>query len=471
MPDIALTPGLLGRPRLDLPAVRAVNVYYEASDGGPSKSVRTSRPGLTQVYDLGIGPILRTFQKPGLFNSLPFNVSGGSLYLGSTLLGVVAYSSAPRFAAAQTYLALVVGGALYIYDGTTLTLIEFFDDGVSRLPPFSSVAVLYNIWVYTVVGSNQFFFSAVGNPGVINAANFSAAQVSPTPTVEVAALAEELYFFKTDTVEIWDFTDSLTAPFAESPGRTYSRGCAAQGSVSLLDNSLFWIGDDFSVYRTGTVPQRLTPTTSYVEDRLKAEANAGDIALVTAMSFNIEGHAFYVVNLPMLNESYAYDAQSKFWFQWGTQQPLQAEPGVWLPQTCSGQGDQVYLGSSVDGRVWLADETNHTDDGIPMRCVVGAARWIEENVERANNLSIQMVRGVATSNVPDPQIWMRWSEDGGRTWTSWTPGSLGPIGAYRWRASWHSLGLIRQPGREFEFAIMDAVNVTLESATINPGRR
>lgn len=451
--------------------MRCVNAYLEATPGGPGKDVRTSRPGLTQAYDIGAGPILRTFQKPGLFNSLPFNVSGGSVYMGSTLLGEIAYSAAPRFAAAQNYLALVVGGALYVYNGTALTLVEFFDDGYSLLPPFSSVAVLYNIWVYTVVGSNQFYFSAVGNPASINAANFSAAQVSPTPTVEVAVLAEELYFFKTDTMEIWDFTGVLTAPFAESPGRTYSRGCAAQGSVCLLDNSLFWIGDDYSVYRTGTVPQRLTASTSYVEDRLKAEANAGDIAAITAMSFNIEAHAFYVINLPILSESYAYDAQTKQWFQWGTQQPLQAEPGVWLPQTCAGQGDQIYLGSSIDGRVWTADETNHTDDGIPMRVVVGGARWIQEGVERANNLAIQMVRGIATSAVPDPLIQMRWSEDGGRTWTSWTQGSVGPIGGYRFKVSWHSLGLIRQPGREFEFAISDSVNVTLESATLNPARR
>src|SRR5215472_3054585 len=119
MPDLALTPGLYGRPRLNLPAVRAVNLYAEESPGGPTKLIRTRRPGLERIYNVGAGPVLRTFQKPGLFNSLPFIVSGNSLYMGSTLLGTVAYSAFPRFAAAQTFLALVVGGALYIYDGTT----------------------------------------------------------------------------------------------------------------------------------------------------------------------------------------------------------------------------------------------------------------------------------------------------------------------------------------------------------------
>lgn len=445
-----------------------VNAYVESSPGGPTQAVRTSRPGLTASLNIGAGPILRSFQQPGLFNGDVFNVSGGELYRGNTSLGTVAYSQAPRFATAQNFLALVVGGALYVYDGSTFGAVTFFDDGVSPLPSFSSVAVLYNIWVFGVAGSNQFFFSAVGNPRSINGANFSAAQTSPTPIVEIATLAEELYFFKSAYgVEVWDYTGVLTAPFAESPGRTYARGCAAQGSVAQLDNSLFWVGDDFTVYRTGTVPERVS--TSLIEDRLRA--TGASIAQITALTFNIEGHVFYVLNLPALNESYAYDCQTKQWFQWGTQQPNRAEPGVWLGNTATGQGETIWIGSAVDGKVYLLDPSNHSDDGTSIRIVISGAHWIKEGVARANNLALQMVRGVATFAVPDPLVQMRWSEDGGRTWTSWMTGSVGPIGGYRWKVSWHSLGLVRQPGREFEFAIADAVNVTVESATINPARR
>lgn len=465
--ELQLTTGHTGRPRLSLPPVRMVNAYLEASPGGPSQAVRTSRAGLTTQFIIGAGPILRSFQKPGLFSSGVFNVSGGELYLDQALLGAVSYSNAPRFAAAQNFLALTVGGALYIYNGMALTLQEFFDDGISLLTPFSAMAVLYNIWVYAVAGSNQFFFSAVGNPAIINAANFGAAQVSPTPIVEIAVLAEELYFFKTDTVEIWDYTGSLTAPFAESPGRTYARGCAAQNSVTLTDNSLFWVGDDFTVYRSGTVPQRVS--TSYIEDRLKK--TGASISQMTALTFNLEGHVFYVMNLPSINESYAYDCQSKEWFQWGTQQPLVQEPGVWVGQTATGQGQTVYVGSASDGRVFLADPENHSDDGTPIRFVIAGALWIEKDVMRANNIALQMVRGVATITTPDPKAWMRWSDDGGQTWTSWYEGAMGPVGGYRWKVSWHSLGLITQPGREFEFAIADAVNVTVESVTMNPARR
>lgn len=461
---------MIGRPRLDLPPVRAVNCYLEKSPGGPSGEVRTTRPGLFYQYTIGAGPILRTFQRPGVFWGSVFNVSGNSLYRDQTMLGGVAYSRSPRFTAAQTYLALTSGGALYIYNGTTFRAQTTFDDGVSPLPAFGGQVVLYNIWVYFVAGTNEFFFSQVGNPGVINAANYGSAQVSPTPIVEVAVLAEEIYFFKTDTVEIWDFTGALTAPFAESPGRTYARGCAAQGSVALADNSLFWVGDDFTIYRTGTVPQRVS--TSFIEDRLNEESNGVNAgAEIVAFNFNLEGHVFYVVSLPDIGETYAYDCQTQQWFQWGTQIPTQTEPAAWIIQTCSGLGNGLWAGSSVDGKVYIIDEEAGKDDTTPIRVVIGGARWIEEGIERANNLALQMVRGIATPATPNPTILMRWSDDGGRTWTSWIPGSLGGIGGYGFKVSWHSLGLIRQPGREFEFAISDDVNVTIESATLNPPRR
>lgn len=470
MPQIAFSDGLLGRPRLGLPSVRAINCYAEKSAEGPTANFRTARPGLTRQYTIGAGPILRTFQKPGLFNGDPFFVSGGGFYRGQTLLGTVAYGPNPRIVAAQGYLALVVGGALYIYNGTTFTAQTTFDDGVSLLPAFSSVAVLFNIFVYSVAGSNQFFFSRVGSPQIINAGNFGAAQTSPTPIIDMAVNAEEIYFFKTDATEIWDFNGALTAPFAESPGRTYSRGCAAQGSVAQLDNALIWVGDDYAIYRSSTVPQRLTENTSWPEDRLKAAGAAG-VAQCVAMTFNIEGHVFYVLHIPTLAETFAFDVQTALWFQWGTQANLTDDPVSWIGYSAGGVGQNIYVGSGLDGRVFLLDEVNHTDDGLPMRIIVAASHWINEGILRANNLSVQMVRGVATGAVPAPQLWLRWSDDGAQTWETWVPGSVGPIGGYRFKASWHSLGFITQPGRIFEIAAADAVNVTLESVTLNPARR
>ena len=259
-------------------------------------------------------------------------------------------------------------------------------------------------------------------------------------------------------------------PSRRALGRTYPRGCAAQNSVAQLDNGLFWVGDDYAVYRTATVPQRVS--SSLIEDELTEEAALGDISQITAYALNgVEGHVSYILNLPMKNVSYAYDCQTKLWFQWGSQEKPFAEPGVWLPQTCSGQGNEIYMGSSTDGRVWLSDPTNRTDDGLAVRTVVTGALWMKEDRGRCNNVTLHMVRGVATPSTPAPICQMRYSDDGARTFTSWLNGQLGPIGSYKYKVSWHSLGLLRQPGRLFEFAITDPVLVAIEGAAYNAGRR
>ena len=130
----------------------------------------------------------------------------------------------------------MVGGALYVYDGTTFALVEFFDDGVSPLPSFSSVGVLTNIFVFFVAGTTEYFWSKAGDATSINALNFANATTTPDPIVEVAVLSDELYFLKqANGTEIWDYdpivdptSGQITQPFQLSQGRTWIRGTPAQ---------------------------------------------------------------------------------------------------------------------------------------------------------------------------------------------------------------------------------------------------
>ena len=466
MPDLPLTVGNYGRSRVNLPQTRLVNAYIEKSSGGPSNVIRTTRPGLTRQYTLGTGPILAIFQQPGLFSGDVFTISGTGFYRNETFIGEVAYSQNPQMAAANGLMAIVSGGALYIYDGVTLTQQMHFDDNYSPLLPFSGVCVLYNIFLYPVIGSDQFFFSSVGNPAIINAANFSTAQTAPDQILYMSVLAEEVYIFGETSIEIWNFTGALTAPFALSVGRTYARGCAAGASVVKLDNSLFWIADNLVVYKTTQVPFRIS--TSFIEDRLRKAGT--NFSQMTAFTVNIEGHVQYVINLPSINESYAYDCQTNEWSRWGSQYGLDYDPGMFMGALTAGQGEYVYVGSAIDGRIWIFDTETHLDDTTHIQVVVSGAMWTDGGVIKNTNVSLHCVRGVATQATPDPIVEMRYSDDGGRTFTSWMRGHLGTVGNYNYKATWRSLGIIKQPGRLFEFMVADNVNTTIEGASFNEAR-
>jgi len=81
-------------------------------------------------------------------------------------------------------------------------------------------------------------------------------------------------------------------------------------------------------------------------------------------------------------------------------------------------------------------------------------------------LQIQFQPGVGNSNDPGetPQAMLRWSNDGGSTWSNehWT--SIGKIGAFKNRAIWRRLGWSRD--RVFEVSVTDPINAVIISANL-----
>jgi hypothetical protein len=70
-------------------------------------------------------------------------------------------------------------------------------------------------------------------------------------------------------------------------------------------------------------------------------------------------------------------------------------------------------------------------------------------------LLADMGQGLTTGQGADPQVAMRWSNDGGRTWSNEHWRSIGPRGEYIKRARWWRMGRFRE--RCFEVRITDPV--------------
>jgi hypothetical protein len=91
-----------------------------------------------------------------------------------------------------------------------------------------------------------------------------------------------------------------------------------------------------------------------------------------------------------------------------------------------------------------------------------------------DELQIQFQPGVGLTGITtplnnevvgaDPQAMLRWSNDGGSTWSSehWT--SIGLIGKYKNRAIWRRLGQARD--RVFEVVVSDPINAVIISANL-----
>lgn len=80
-------------------------------------------------------------------------------------------------------------------------------------------------------------------------------------------------------------------------------------------------------------------------------------------------------------------------------------------------------------------------------------------------LDIESGVGLESGQGSDPQIMLRWSDDGGHTWSNEHWVSAGKIGKYQQRAIWNKLGRARD--RVFEISMSDPVKWVIIGARLN----
>ena len=127
------------------------------------------------------------------------------------------------------------------------------------------------------------------------------------------------------------------------------------------------------------------------------------------------------------------------------------------------------VGDYQNGLIYMLDQTNYTDNGNEIRRVRRCPHLISDYQRQYfHELQIYFQPGVGLSNgLADnevPEAMLRWSDDGGSTWSNehWT--SIGTQGAYKNRAIWRRLGFARD--RVFEVVVTDPVKAVIIAANL-----
>jgi hypothetical protein len=255
----------------------------------------------------------------------------------------------------------------------------------------------------------------------------------------------------------------------------------------------------------GYIPQRIS--THAVENTLANQYVADAIS----WTYQLEGHEVFVVTFPSLQLTWAYDATTAMWHKWlytTDKNVYQRHRG----NCCAVFQGLVIVGDYENGKLYELDKTNYTDDGQNIRRLRRAPHLVTEfQRQYFDELQIQFQPGVGTSGISgvaqvdltntiylgdnytitanatltieaektyilatqqpvittttnNPQAMLRWSNDGGSTWSNehWT--SVGQLGKYRNRAIWRRLGTARD--RIFEVSVSDPVNFVIISANL-----
>jgi len=95
------------------------------------------------------------------------------------------------------------------------------------------------------------------------------------------------------------------------------------------------------------------------------------------------------------------------------------------------------------------------------------ARTTHHNLQ----LDIESGVGLNAGQGSDPQVMLRWSDDGGHTWSNEHWVSIGRIGEYYTRAIWRRLGMtLKLRDRVYEISMTDPVKTAIMGAELQISR-
>jgi len=444
--------------------------------------------GGTGTYTLGLSQTIASSQmytsSPGAVITAVISgttltvasVASGTLFVGQTIQGA---GITPQ--TIITALGTGSGGAgtYTVNNSQTISSITMYALNWTVLPSsdgaFSggeTCDIVDNYFVYNRPESQQFGASGVLSP-ISGSTSFSSKDGSPDDLIALIVDHREVYLLGEVSSEVWTDVGGVPFPFQRIPGTNTQHGIAAKFSLARF-------GDSFAyVSRNNRGQAQIMQMKGYVPTRISNHAVENSIANqyvdnAIAWTYQLEGHECYVVSFPSLELTWAYDLASGMWHKW-----LYTEnDGTYTRHRgncCAVFQGLVLVGDYEDGSIYQIDKNNYTDNGQHTRRLRRAPHLMSDfQRQYFDELQIQFQPGVGLTGITvpindavvgaDPQAMLRWSNDGGSTWSSehWT--SIGLIGKYKNRAIWRRLGMARD--RVFEVVVSDPINAVIISANL-----
>lgn len=334
------------------------------------------------------------------------------------------------------------------------------------------VDIVDNYFVYNRPGTQQWAASNILSP-ITPALSFASKDGAPDNLVSLIVDHREVYLMGEESSEVWIDAGTYPFPFQRIPGTSTQHGIVAKFSLSRVGNSFAYLsrnirGQAQVMLMEGYIPKRIS--THAVENTLVNQY----VQDAVAWTYQLEGHEVYVISFPTLDLTWAYDITTDMWHKW-----------LYCDNTntyhrCRGNcaavfQNQVLVGDWQNGQIYALDPNNYTDNGQNVRRLRRAPHLVTDlQRQYFDELQIQFQPGVGTTGVSlpidtkstttYPQAMLRWSNDGGSTWSREYWVTIGQEGKYKNRAIWRRLGWARD--RVFEVVVTDPVNAVIVSSNL-----
>jgi len=419
---------------------RVVNCFCEKADGDKN-----------QDFALMLIPGLDLLGATGAVANRGAHVMGDTLYI---VAGTTLYSVNSSWVATSIGSIPGSGRVTMADNGTELAICArpngyVLSAGVivspTNLPTVSDVTYIDSYFVWEILDSDQCIYS--GNFDGINydPLDVFTAEGSPDGLVGIINDHRELQLYGTSTIEIWYNSGDTDNVFQRQGNAFIERGCFSRDTIVKVDNSVHFLGDDLIAYRLdGYTPTRIS--THAIEYQIRNATSAW------AFSYTQEGHKFYVLSTNA--GTFAYDMATGSWHQRKS----------WAMDTYRVGFAVKAFGSTAlldytNGNLYSPNlDSNYTENGDPISMEIGLPT-IGDGTRRltcyAFKLYCETGVGLNSGQGSDPQAILRYSKNGGRTFSNEMWRSLGAVGDYLTMAIWRGFGKFWQ--LQVEIKITDPV--------------
>lgn len=432
--------------------------WYPKAESPDSKSQLTLQftPGLTKITTVGTGPGRCNMK---VWGGDLYGISGNTLFKMDTsnvitTIGTLNTSAGwCVIAVGRTYLMITDGTNGYTYNGSTFAAIsdvDYPDDA-------THCAYLDSRFIVNDAGTDQFYISAAEDPTSWAALDFASAEASPDNIFALDTTTKDLYLFGDDTIQVYYNSGNQDFPFDPYPN-TIEYGIHAKYSLTRDDNGLYClaqkIGGGLVVVHIQGFSGRIIsdPDITWTINQLSTTSDA------IGAIYDMEGESYYILTFPSADFTLAFNLQTGF-----VHRLKSYGIGRHRALAYGALGGKQYCMDYSNAKLYELDFSKYTEDGGVIE------RYRRSQVIHNNNhrviydeVVIDIDAGVGNGDEAAPVIQLRYSDDGGNTWSSWIDRSMGAVGVYGTRCIWRRLGSSR--GRVFEFRVTDPVKATIIDA-------
>lgn len=356
-----------------------------------------------------------------------------------TLRGTFTFdTSTVRVSIANNGLYMVIVADIgYHYELSTDTLVQY-TAGDNYLGA-ETVTTIDGYFVFNKPDTFTFYISEPYSI-VLDALDFASKEANPDNIQGVIASNRQLWLIGDKTTEVWGNAGASSFPFVRVSGAVHEIGCSNHHTIAKISNSIFFLGDDGSVYQSNGYS--LNPISTETIEYL---FNRESIRLADAFTYEENGHDFYVLSINN-QQTFVYDTKTTLWHNRATNGL--GRWGIKDIKECSALLTNVGI-DSRSGKVYKVNTDITTEDEeIITRTLYSVPLHNGVDYVTMSELQIDMVTGAVDEEAKEegqiPVLKLQFSDDGGGTWSNIKEASIGNLNEYNHRVIFRRLGRFRE---------------------------